>query len=51
MAHRHTWRATLYDGRWVEYCEAGCGVPHRKARLRKNGTPVALPKHYAERVR
>jgi hypothetical protein len=40
--HRHTLRATLYDGRWVEYCEAMCGVPYRKARMRPNGVPVAL---------
>jgi hypothetical protein len=40
--HRHVWHATLYDGRWVEYCALSCGVPHRKARLRPNGVPVAL---------
>jgi hypothetical protein len=42
--HRHTWRATLYDGRWVEYCEASCGVPYRKARINRWGNPVALPR-------
>ncbi len=42
-AHRHSWQATLYDGRWVEFCAALCGVPHRKARI-KNGIPVALPR-------
>lgn len=43
--HRHTWHATLYDGRWVEYtaCE-GHPTLTRKARMRPNGVPVALPR-------
>lgn len=40
--HRHVWRATLYDGRWVEYCEL-CPAT-RTARLNRWGTPVAMPR-------
>jgi len=44
LRHLHVWRATLFDGRWLEYCESMCGVPHRPARMRPNGVPVALPR-------
>ena len=41
--HRHCWAATLYDGRWVEYCQHGCGAV-RPARINRYGVPVAMPR-------
>jgi hypothetical protein len=39
-AHRHTWRAVLFDGRWIEVCI--CGIPARPARMSRLGVPIAL---------
>lgn len=44
--HRHVWRATIFDGRWIEYCERCPAI--RPARINRWGVPVAMPRTSAD---